>query len=249
MGSLEGRKVVITGGSSGIGEATAVAMAREGAAVALGARRVDRCTDIASRINADGGTAIAIEADITDEEQAKRLVEGAHGELGGLDCLVNNAGVMLLGPLQGADPADWRTMIEVNCLGLVHCTHYALPLIRDGGGGDAVNLASVAGRVASLGSGVYNMTKWGVVAYSESLRQEGTHINVRVTCVEPGFVETELQGHNTNPMVVEQIEQMRETTGKVLEADDIARAIVYAVSQPKHVSVNEVLVRPSRQAR
>jgi clavulanate-9-aldehyde reducatase len=93
------------------------------------------------------------------------------------------------------------------------------------------------------------MTKWGVVAYSESLRQEGTHINVRVTCVEPGFVETELQGHNTNPMVVEQIEQMRETTGKVLEADDIARAIVYAVSQPKHVSVNEVLVRPSRQAR
>jgi NADP-dependent 3-hydroxy acid dehydrogenase YdfG len=121
-GSLDGRKAVITGASSGIGEATAVAMAREGAAVALGARRLDRCEEIASRINADGGSAVAIEADITDEQQAKRLVEGAHSELGGLDCLVNNAGVMLLGPLQGADPADWRTMVEVNCLGLVYCT-------------------------------------------------------------------------------------------------------------------------------
>jgi NADP-dependent 3-hydroxy acid dehydrogenase YdfG len=248
-GSLEGRKAVITGGSSGIGAAAAVAMAREGAAVALGARRVDRCEEIASQINADGGRAVAIEADITDEEQARRLVEEAHSELGGLDCLVNNAGVMLLGPLQGADPADWRTMIEVNCLGLVYCTHYALPLIRDGGGGDVVNVSSVAGRVASLGSGVYNMTKWGVVAYSESLRQEGLHINVRVTCVEPGFVATELQGHNTNPMVVEQLEKMRDSMEKVLDADDIARAIVYAVSQPRHVSVNEVLVRPTGQTR
>ena len=152
---------------------------------------------------------------------------------------------MLLGPLQGADPSEWRTMIEVNCLGLLYCTHYALPLIRDGGGGDVVNVSSVAGRVAALGSGVYNMTKWGVVGFSESLRQEGAHIGVRVTCVEPGFVETELQGHNKNPIVVEQIEKMREATGKVLEAADIANAIVYAVSQPEHVSINEILVRPS----
>jgi NADP-dependent 3-hydroxy acid dehydrogenase YdfG len=248
-GSLEGRKALITGASSGIGEATALAMAAEGASVALGARRRDRLEEIASRIEADGGTAVAIEADVADEASAKSLVEGAHAELGGLDCLVNNAGVMLLGPLQGADPADWRTMIEVNCLGVVYCTHYALPLIRDGGGGDVVNLSSVAGRVASLGSGVYNMTKWGVVAYSESLRQEGLHINVRVTCVEPGFVATELQGHNTNPMVVEQIEKMRDSMEQVLDADDIASAIVYAVSQPEHVSVNEILVRPSAQTR
>ncbi len=146
---------------------------------------------------------MAIEADIADEAQAKSLVETAHAELGGLDTLVNNAGVMLLGPLQGADPEEWRTMIGVNCLGLLYCTHYALPLMRDGGGGDVVNVSSVAGRMAALGSGVYNMTKWGVVGYSESLRQEGAYIGVRVTCVEPGFVDTELQGHNEHPLVVE----------------------------------------------
>jgi NADP-dependent 3-hydroxy acid dehydrogenase YdfG len=140
-------------------------------------------------------------------------------------------------------------MIEVNCLGLLYCTHYALPLLRDGGGGDVVNVSSVAGRTAALGSGVYNMTKWGVVGFSESLRQEGAHIGVRVTCVEPGFVDTELQGHNENPIVVEQIEKMRESTGKVLDASDIADAVVYVVSRPKHVSINEVLVRPSGQTR
>jgi NADP-dependent 3-hydroxy acid dehydrogenase YdfG len=247
-GSLEGRKALITGGSSGIGEATALAMAAEGAAVALVARRGDRLDELASRIDGDGGTAVAIEADISEEEQAKRLVDTAHTELGGLDCLVNNAGVMLLGPLQGADPGEWRTMIGVNCLGLLYCTHYALPLIRDGGGGDIVNVSSVAGRVAALGSGVYNMTKWGVVGFSESLRQEGALIGIRVTCVEPGFVDTELQGHNTNPMVLERIEEMRDSM-EVLEAENIARAIVYAVSQPKHVSVNEILVRPAGQAR
>jgi NADP-dependent 3-hydroxy acid dehydrogenase YdfG len=248
-GSLDGRKVLITGGSSGIGEATALAMAAEGAAVAVGARRKERLDELASRIEGDGGTGVAIEADITDEDQAKALVEGAAEALGGLDCLVNNAGVMLLGPLQGADPSEWRTMIEVNCLGLLYCTHYALPLMRDGGGGDVINVSSVAGRTAALGSGVYNMTKWGVVGYSESLRQEGAHIGVRVTCVEPGFVETELQGHNTNPMVLDQLEKMRESTGKALEAVDIANAILFAASQPKHVSVNEILVRPSGQSR
>jgi clavulanate-9-aldehyde reducatase len=248
-GSLEGRRALITGASSGIGTATAEAMAAGGAAVALGARRKERLDELASRIEAGGGKAVAIDADIADEAQAKSLVETAHAELGGLDTLVNNAGVMLLGPLQGADPEEWRTMIGVNCLGLLYCTHYALPLIRDGGGGDVVNVSSVAGRMAALGSGVYNMTKWGVVGFSESLRQEGAYIGVRVTCVEPGFVDTELQGHNENPIVVEQIEKMREATGKVLESADIANAVVYAVSQPKHVSVNEVLVRPSGQTR
>jgi NADP-dependent 3-hydroxy acid dehydrogenase YdfG len=248
-GTLEDRKVLITGASSGIGEATAEAMAAEGAAVALGARRKDRLDELAGRINDGGGTAVAIESDITDEEQAKNLVETAHSELGGLDTLVNNAGVMLLGPLQGADPSEWRQMIEVNCLGLLYCTHYALPLIRDGGGGDVINVSSVAGRMAALGSGVYNMTKWGVVGYSESLRQEGGLIGVRVTVIEPGFVETELQGHNKNPMVLEQIEKMQQQLPKVLEAKDIANAIVYAASQPEHVSVNEILVRPSGQAR
>ncbi len=246
MGRLDGRKVLITGASSGIGEATAEAVVAEGGAVALGARRKDRLDEIVDGLD---GTAIAIESDIGEEEQAKKLVEEANEGLGGLDGLVNNAGVMLLGPLQGADPEEWRTMINVNCLGLLYCTHYALPLLRDGGGGDVVNVSSVAGRTAGLGSGVYNMTKWGVVGYSESLRQEGAHIGVRVTCVEPGFVETELHGHNEHPMVLEQIEKTKEQTGKVLESSDIANAIVYALAQPKHVSINEILVRPSGQTR
>jgi NADP-dependent 3-hydroxy acid dehydrogenase YdfG len=247
-GSLEGRRVLITGASSGIGEATALAMAAEGAAVALGARRKDRLDELASQIEGQGGTAVAIESDIADEDQAKALVEGAGEALGGLDGLINNAGVMLLGPLQGADPDEWRTMINVNLLGLLYCTHYALPLIRDGGGGDIVNVSSTAGRNANFGSGVYNMTKFGVVGFSEALRQEGVHIGVRVTCVEPGFVETELQGHNTNPLVVEQIEKMRHAVD-VLKGEDIANAVVYALAQPDHVSINEILVRPSKQTR
>lgn len=242
MPDLDGRKILITGASSGIGAATAEAIVAAGGAVALGARRKERLDELAASLDGD---AAAIEADIADEEQAEALVQGATEAMGGLDGLVNNAGVMLLGPLQGADPAEWRQMIDVNLLGLLYCTHYALPVIRDGGGGDVVNVSSVAGRTASLGAGVYNMTKWGVVGFSESLRQEGSHIGVRVTCVEPGFVDTELQGHNTNPMVVERIDKLRESTGKVLEAADIANAIVYALSQPKHTSINEILVRPS----
>ncbi|MDX6637129.1 MAG: hypothetical protein QOJ01_640 [Solirubrobacterales bacterium] len=247
-GSLEGRKVLITGASSGIGEATALLLAGEGAAVALGARRKDRLDELAAKIEAGGGKAIGIEADITHEDQATALVEGAKDALGGLDGLINNAGVMLLGPIQGADTGEWRTMIDVNLLGLLYCTNVALPIMRDGGGGDIVNVSSVAGRVASLGSGVYNMTKWGVVGFSESLRQEGAQLGVRVTCVEPGFVETELQGHNTNPMVIEQIDKMRDSMD-VLQPDDIANAILFAVSQPPRASINEILVRPSKQTR
>lgn len=247
MGSLDGRKALITGASSGIGEATALAMAREGAAVALGARRKERLDELVARIESEGGAATAIEADVADEDQARSLVAGAHSELGGLDCLVNNAGVMLLGLVQGAETEEWRRMVEVNLLGLLYCTHAALPLMRDGGGGDVVNVSSVSGRVAAMGSAVYNMTKFGVVGFSEGLRQEALHVGVRVTCVEPGMVDTELQGHNENPMVVEQLDKMREAAGKVLEAEDIARAVVFAVAQPKHVSVNEVLVRPTGQ--
>jgi NADP-dependent 3-hydroxy acid dehydrogenase YdfG len=176
-------------------------------------------------------------------------VASATDALGGVDILLNNAGVMLLGAVEGADTADWRRMIDVNLLGLLYCTHAALPLMRDAGRGDIVNVASVAGRTASLGAGVYNMTKWGVVGFSEALRQEALHSNVRVTCVEPGFVATELQGHNTNPAVVDATEKMRSEIGDVLEADDIARAIAFTVSEPPHVAINEILIRPTRQRR
>jgi clavulanate-9-aldehyde reducatase len=246
-GSLEGRVAAITGASSGIGEATALVLAEAGAAVALGARRTDRIEALAERIRADGGKAAAIEVDVSDEAQARAFVSGAHEQLGGLDVLVNNAGVMLLGPVDGADTDEWRRMIHVNLLGLLYCTHAALPLMREGGGGHVVNVSSVAGRHARAGAAVYNMTKFGVTAFSEALRQEALHSDVRVTCVEPGFVETELQGHNKNPVVQQGVAKMREQIGEVLTAADIANAIRHALEQPRHVSVNEVLIRPTRQ--
>ena len=245
MGQLDGRKVLITGASSGIGEATAAAIVAAGGSVALGARRKDRLDELAGRL---GDNAFAIEADIGSEDEANRLVEEAHEAMGGLDGLVNNAGVMLLGLVQGADTDEWRRMVDVNLLGLLYCTNAALPIIRDGGGGDIVNVASVAGRQAAMGAAVYNFTKFGVVGFSEALRQECSHINVRVTCIEPGFVETELQGHNQNPMIVERIEKEREKVDP-LQSEDIANAIVYALGQPQHVSINEVLIRPTKQAR
>jgi NADP-dependent 3-hydroxy acid dehydrogenase YdfG len=244
---MSDRVAVITGASSGIGAATAKALSREGYAVALGARRADRISDLANEIAGDGGKALAIPTDISDEQSARGLVETAKNELGSVDVLVNNAGVMLLGPILGAEIEHWQRMVDVNLLGLLYCTHAALPIMQEQGRGHIVNLSSVAGRVARLGSGVYNATKWGVGAFSESLRQEALNYGVRVTIIEPGFVETELQGHNEIPLVVETMEKTKEQIGKVLEADDIARAIVYAVQQPDHVGINEVLVRPTRQ--
>jgi clavulanate-9-aldehyde reducatase len=246
---IEDKVVAITGASSGIGEATALACAKAGAKVALGARRRDRIDDLAGRITADGGTAVAIETDISDEAGARAFVEGAREQLGGLHGLVNNAGVMLLGPVEGANTDQWRQMVEVNCLGLLYCTHAALPIMRDEGAGHIVNVSSVAGRTASLGSAVYNLTKWGVGGFSEGLRQEALHANIRVTIIEPGFVETELQGHNAgNPIVMEAMEKMREQVDP-LQASDIADAIAYALTRPQHVAINEVLIRPTKQSR
>ena len=220
-GPLEGRVAAVTGASSGIGAATALALSQAGAAVAVGARRGDRLTALAERL------------------------EGPCG----LHILVNNAGVMLLGPVVGADTAEWRRMIDVNLLGLLYCTHAALPLIERSGGGDVVNISSVAGRQAAAGAAVYNMTKFGVHAFSEALRQEALHANIRVTIVAPGFVDTELQEHTRNPVVVRATERDREEIGEVLTAEDIAAEILHAVSRPPHVCVNEILVRPTRQRR
>lgn len=248
-GVLEGRVAVVTGASSGIGEATARALSEAGASVALGARRTDRLESIASSLD---GPALVRAVDVSDEEQARAFVQAANDELGGVHILVNNAGVMLLGPVQDADTDDWRTMIGVNLLGLLYCTHAALPLIGAAGGGDVVNVSSVAGRRADAGAAVYNMTKFGVHAFSEALRQEALHAGIRVTTVAPGFVDTELQGHNTQPVVRMAMEKARERIeeiGEVLRPDDIAEAIVHAVTRPSHVCVNEVVVRPTAQAR
>jgi NADP-dependent 3-hydroxy acid dehydrogenase YdfG len=244
---LSDQVVAVTGASSGIGEATALACARAGAAVALAARRTDRIDALAARIRQDGGRAIAVPTDVGDEVQAREFVQRAHAELGRLDVLVNNAGVMLLGPIENAPTEEWRRMIHANLFGVLYCTHAALPLMREQGSGHIVNVSSVAGRIARAGSGVYNLTKWGVGAFSESLRQEGVPIGVRVTIIEPGAVATELPGHN-RPEVLEQIAKgFADVTP--LAAEDIAAAILYAIGQPQNVSINEVLVRPSGQTR
>jgi NADP-dependent 3-hydroxy acid dehydrogenase YdfG len=243
---LAGRVAAVSGASSGIGAATATALSRAGAAVALAARRRDRLAELAQAL--DGPSSIH-EVDVTDEQQARSFIEAAHAEHGGLHVLVNNAGVMLLGAVHGADTADWRRMLDVNLWGLLVCTHAALPLIAGSGGGDVVNLSSVAGRRADAGAAVYNMTKFGVHAFSEALRQEALHAGVRVTVVAPGFVETELQGHNTDPVVLRAMSRSREQIGEVLKPEDVAEAIVHAVTRPRHVCVNEVVVRPTGQAR
>jgi clavulanate-9-aldehyde reducatase len=246
-GALDGRVAAITGASSGIGEATALELARAGASVAVGARRKDRLEGLVGRIEAEGGRALAIEADVSEEQQARSFIETAHRELGGLGILVNNAGVMLLGPVEGANVDEWRRMVDVNVFGVLYCTHAALPLMRENGGGDIVNLSSVAGRRADAGAAVYNLTKFGVTGFSEALRQEALHAGIRVTCVEPGMVETELQAHNVDPAVQQTLERARERIGTPLSADDIARTIAFAVAQPAHVCLNELLVRPTGQ--
>ena len=247
---LSGRVIAITGATSGIGEATAVMAARAGAAVALAGRRADRLQEIAARIEGEGGRALAVPTDVANEDSARAFVQQSYEHLGRLDALVNNAGVMLLGAVTNADVNEWRQMIEVNCLGLLYCTHAALPVMGEQGGGHIVNIASVAGRRAFLGSGVYNMTKWGVVGFSEALRQEALHSGIRVTVIEPGFVDTELQGHNApKDYVMQATEKVREQIGKVLEADDIAASILYAISQPEHVNVSEIMVVPRGQQR
>jgi NADP-dependent 3-hydroxy acid dehydrogenase YdfG len=151
--------------------------------------------------------------------------------------------------VEGADTEEWRRMVGVNVLGLLHCTHAALPIMRQAGGGHIVNVSSVAGRFANAGSAVYNVTKFGVTAFSEALRQEALDANIRVTVVEPGYVATELQSQNADPAVRARLEEMQEEIGEVLESEDIASAILYAVSQPQRVSVNQILVRPTGQRR
>jgi NADP-dependent 3-hydroxy acid dehydrogenase YdfG len=248
---LDGTVVLVTGASSGIGAATAATLAAQGAAVALAARRADRLEEVAAGIRDLGGTALVLESDVTDEQQAAGAVERTVSELGRLDTLINNAGVMLLGPAADAPLTEWQRMVELNVLGLLYCAHAALPhLLHAAADGprqvaDLVNISSVAGRVARNGNGVYSLTKHGVGAFSESLRQELATRYVRVSLVEPGATATELAGHN-RPEVLSSI---RSQFGQRMEAEDIADAISYIVTRPRHVAVNELLIRPTEQER
>ncbi|WP_369137866.1 SDR family NAD(P)-dependent oxidoreductase [Modestobacter versicolor] len=245
---LAGKVALVTGASSGIGEATAVALAEAGAAVAVGARRRDRLEALAGRLRAGGATVLELDLDVTDERACAAAVARTREELGGLDVLVNNAGVMLLGTIVGADTEDWRRMVQTNVMGVLYMTHAAIDGMVEQGSGDVVNLSSVAGRVARKGAGVYNASKWAVNAFSESLRQEVTGRGVRIGLVEPGAVATELSSHITQPEAREASAQMAAGM-RTLQAEDIARAVLYLVTQPPHVAVNEVLVRPTDQER
>jgi NADP-dependent 3-hydroxy acid dehydrogenase YdfG len=250
-GRLDGTVALVTGASSGIGEATALALAEHGATVAIAARREDRLEDLAQRIEATGATALVLEADLTDQAQAERAVDRAAAELGRLDILVNNAGLMLLGPIVDADTRDWWQMIDINVKALLYCANAALPHLlvaaQDGprNVADMVNVSSVAGRTVRRGSGVYNLTKHGVGAFSESLRQEVTQRHLRVSLIEPGATATELASHN-RPEIREGMAE-RFAGVERLQASDIADAILYIITRPWYVAINEILIRPTEQ--
>ncbi|KAF3885193.1 MULTISPECIES: SDR family NAD(P)-dependent oxidoreductase [Nostocales] len=245
-GKLAGKVAIVTGASAGIGEATAIALANEGAQVAIAARRSERLKAVAERIESNGGQALSIVADVADETQAKDIVDKTNAELGRIDILVNNAGIALVGEINGANTADWRRMFDINVLGLMYVTHAALPIFKAQGTGHIVNISSVAGRTVRAGVGAYNVSKWGVNAFSEALRQEVHKDNIRVTIVEPGMVNTEINDLITDPIAKQRSEERRRSITP-LESEDIAAAIVYAVTQPQRVSVNEILIRPTDQ--
>jgi NADP-dependent 3-hydroxy acid dehydrogenase YdfG len=231
---------VITGASSGIGEATARALAARGYRLALLARRADRVKALADEL---GNGSLAIQADVTDRDSIVKAANRVKAELGGTDVLVNNAGIMLLAPFTAEGHDDHRRMIEANLLGTMTVTEVFLDQLRDGGG-DLVNLSSVAGRTARPGNAVYAATKWGINGWSESLRQE-LQPGVRVMVIEPGAVATELTDHITDPHAKQAAEQMYRQLA--ITADDIAEIIAFAVTRPRRMTLNEILVRPTAQ--
>ena len=250
-GPLDGTVALVTGASSGIGEATALALAGRGAAVALAARRVDRLEAVAQRIGEGGGTTLAIDADVSDRGQAESAVARTVSDLGRLDILINNAGLMLLGPAVDADIDEWRQMLDVNVDGVLYCAHAGLPHLLAAAQdsprevADMVNVSSVAGRYPRRGSAVYNLTKFGVGAFSESLRQEVAGRRVRVSLVEPGATATELRSHNRPEIQEAQAQRFAGMT--TMTAEDIAETILFIVTRPWHVAINEVLIRPTQQ--
>ena len=248
MGRLDGTVALVTGASSGIGEATATALAAEGARLVLVARRRDRLEALADRI---GGDAIVIEADITDPAQAADAVARAVEVAGRLDIVINNAGVMLLGPAVDAPLEEWDRMVAINVQGVLHITHAALPHLLEAaasasrGVSDLVTISSTAGRAARSGSGVYNLTKFGVGAFAESLRQEVTRRHVRIGLIEPGATATELRSHLREEQRAAQEERFR--TMEPLESTDIAEAVLYMVTRDRRAAISELTIRPTEQ--
>jgi NADP-dependent 3-hydroxy acid dehydrogenase YdfG len=244
---LDGKTAIVTGASSGIGEATAAALAGAGAKMAIVARRADRLDALAASIAGQGGSTLKFAADVANPADRERIVQGTIAEWGRLDILCNNAGVMLLSPVAEASTDEWRQMIEINLVALMSLCKLALPHLK-ASAGHIVNVSSVAGRIANPTASAYAATKFGVGAFSESLRREVYSDRVRVTVVEPGMVNTELGDRMSNEAARAGLEQRR-TTMEGLRPEDIASAILYAVSQPQRVSINEILIRPTDQER
>ncbi|MGW8889513.1 SDR family oxidoreductase [Streptomyces sp. NPDC055749] len=245
-GILQGKVALVTGASSGIGEATARALAADGAKVAIAARRTDRLEALRAELEAGGATVLVLPLDVADEQAVHAAVASTVETLGSLDILVNSAGLMLLGPVEGADTTDWTRMMDVNVLGLMYMTHAALPhLIRSRGA--VVQISSIAARVVGRGSAAYNASKFAVNGFSEGLRQEVTERGVRVVVIEPGTVETELRDHITHAPSKAAIQE-RVTKIRQLQSADIAEAVRYAVTAPAHATVNEIFIRPTDQA-
>ena len=248
---LAGTVALVTGASSGIGAATAVALADSGATVALAARRRERLDAVAASIQDQGGTALSLEVDITDLEQAGTAVQRTVGELGRLDTLVNNAGIMLLGPALDAPTDEWERMVALNVLGSLYVTRAAIPHLVQAAAGeprqvaDIVSISSTAGRVARPGAGVYSLTKFGIGAFSESLRQELIGQRVRVSLIEPGTVDTELVTHVRDD--IREAAQSTLDSIQPLRPEDIADAVNYIVGRDRRVAVNEMLVRAAEQ--
>ncbi len=242
---LDGKVVVITGASSGIGEATAEALAAEGAIVVAAARREERLEDLKQRVEARGAHVMTVQCDVTDEEQAHDLIGEADEEFGHVDILVNNAGVMPLSRIEKGLSDQWRQMFDVNVLGLLYVTDAAIEVMKRQGSGHIVNISSVAGRRSNPTTGVYSGTKYAVNAISEALRAELVEDGIRVTIVEPGAVATELTNHITDEEVLEGVKEMQEL--EHLEPEDIANAVAYAVTQPRRVNINEILIMPIQQ--
>src|SRR5260221_13915414 len=240
--SLEGKVALVTGASSGIGEATALALAAQGARVAAAARRGDRLAALVKRIEERGGQAMPLVVDVANEAQVRGMVQRTRETWGRVDILVNDAAVARLGPIDGAKTEEWREMVNINLLGLMYATHAVLPLMQAQGSGHIVNISSEAGRIAREGIGVYSATKFGVVAFSEALRQEISPHHIRVTVIEPGGVATEMQEHATDQAAQDPtLSWLRAITP--LASEDIAAAIVYALTQPAPVEVNALLIQ------
>ena len=242
--NIAGKVIVITGASSGLGEATARLLSAQGATVVLGARRLDRLQTLADALNKAGGKALAIKTDVTRHAQVKSLVDAAVNTFGRIDVMINNAGLMPHSPLERLKIEDWDRMIDVNIKGVLYGIAAALPPMQAQKGGHIINVSSVAGHKVRPGSAVYAATKHAVLALSEGLRQEVKPYNIRTTVISPGAMDTELIDSVTEADVAAGLRKLYDIA---LPADAFARAVAFAISQPHDVDINEILFRPTRQ--